>query len=305
MGLSLKRFTKGVLDQVNPFDGGKTFANPIARPQPAQAPQQQAAKPTMGGGLPLYQDSQVRQRTAPAPVNDSQQTAATVMNMPIWDPKADPQPKPLGYSPMDETTRAAVDTAAKEYKWTPQFRDIVARAQPTITRELDSRGIKGATAAGTYSAGKVIPYNQYVNNQSIRVAPSLETSRVLTHEGLHAADLTDFKNRKDFAQAYDKYATPGVKKALAERTRMYAEAQNEAAFNRVRSLNPSMRTEVHSYLAEQMNIPEGLNNYYKRYYDVNAVPTRQMEKYRTYRSLSDALNGYQNRRARASLTEDY
>lgn len=290
--MSVLNLFKKVKAQIDPFDNGATFSNPAARPRPQPVP-----APAQRGPLPLYSRDQTSQRFMGAPRNDSEQ-GLRGLTLPIWAPTANPVAKPLGYEAPDDRTKQVLDQAATVHRWTPEFRDIVNRAQPRITQQLDSRGLKnGSKAAGTYQSnnGTGRPYNQYINPQQISLDPKYAVPDVITHEGLHAAYSSSPQTRRDFGKAYNTSATPDLKNSLARRTRNY-KTQAGSDFNDYNKLTPSMRTESHSYLSEQPQLPKGLQDYYSRFIDVNGTTNRLVNQYRTQRSIQDSLDLYRFRR---------
>mgnify|MGYP000908911022 CR=1 FL=1 len=286
----------------NAVDGAQKVASTVARPIAQQTSNTGGYRPT-GAGLPAFSRDQQSQRTAGKPVNDTQQPFARALQMPIWKQDANPVAKPLGYRPMDDSTKEYIDQAARSYAWTPEFKDIVARAQPVVTKKLDSSGLVNVPAAGTYSPGNYRPFNQYINNNQISLDPDFATPRVISHEGLHAADFMNENGRKDFAAAYNNSVTPRLKAYLNARTDSYVQGQDFNGAGRFESLNPSMQTEAHSYLGERANLPRGLSDYYKRYLDINAGRQAGQKRANLIQSVNDSLNGYRYRNGRPMSTD--
>ena len=297
--MSVLNLFKKVKAQIDPFDNGATYSSPAARPRPQPVP-----VPAQRGPLPLYSRDQTSQRLMGAPRNDSEQ-GMRAMGMPIWAPTADPNQQSIGYKPMDDATRSAVNRAAEEFQWTPKFREIVAKAQPQITNQINSDELNNIKAArGTYDSSSVgksgfRPYNQYINEQQIKIDPKYASPNVITHEGLHAADSKGgYGNRRDFIKAYNQSTTPAIQDYLSKRTEGYKSNQSPQSFSKFSQLNPSMRTELHSYLSEipmstGQNLPKGLQDYYRRYLDTSL--DQKLNRYKMGRSINDALTGYRYR----------
>ncbi len=248
------------------------------QPSPAQAPAQPPAN---------------QHNVNPVQPNDQAGKVNQSFNLPIWSPTASPVGSPLGFAPPDKQLQPSIDRAKAQFQWTPAFNDLVLKAQPQLSNKLDSRALQNVKAAGTYQSnnGSGLPFNQYINPQTISVNPKYQNPLVLTHEGLHAAYANSPTTRKDFANAYNNSITPEVANYLSNRTKVYAAANGHADFSNLSKVAPSLQNEAHSYLSEYPAatgnaLPPGLANYYSRYLNTNAP----QQTYQVFDSLQSLLH---------------
>lgn len=278
MGLSLRNLTRGIAADLNFRDNGKSHGNMQGRPRPQALPPQKVQLPIGGFGNAPQQ----------FPINHS---PAELIQRPAIAFGQQNQ--------MDEKTKLAVDHAGAEFQWTPQFRDVVESANPTITDKLDSSGLTNKVkAAGTYSNfGQPlipgVPALGYKSQQKLSLAPEYADPFVATHEGLHALFNDKPEVQAEFAKAYNQSVKqdPGIAQYLANRTKDYATNLPGAGqdFSDFYKLNPSMQTEIHSYLSEvptytNKQLPAPLAKYYARFINPNVRNTNK-----TVHSIREAI----------------
>jgi hypothetical protein len=265
-------FLENLINQVNPWDKGKSWGNPTGAPQPAGLRRNLQNHPSM-----------------------------QAMELPVWKPGANPTPAAKGYSMPSQEVQTIIDKGNSMFQYTPAFKELLYRAQPTIETP-EYGGLTNGVAGGTYSYGDktMMPFNEYMNQESIKLSPKFADANVLTHEGLHSAFQTNPQTRKQFAQAYNEAVRqdPRLAEYANRRTGNYATKQGLGEFSDFNRLNRSMQTEAHSYLSEYPLygggfLPKPLENYYSQFFNVNAAPNRRREQNGVLRELHSLLgNGY-------------
>lgn len=304
MALSLRRIKKGLFDQINPFDGGKTFANPNPPAKP-QAPAQELPPNLQPRNNAIYPES----------FYGAGGIRPEKLNNPLAiDPDSTPKSRAI-FAPADDTTNRVLDEAKNIYEFTPEFSGILKAAQPQALAErgIDTNGgLKNNTlAAGVYWNGKA---KSYSNNQRIELAKGYGSSpQVVAHEGLHAAFDTVPEAKKAFSDVYSRTTNPTIQDYLDRRLGSYPEYHGKQTLSNFSRLDPSIQTEVHSFLGEmpdygrgerQYQLPPALASYYSRYVNANSAGKKQVQQRQVQRSIMDALDGYQQRR-RYAFQEDF
>lgn len=228
--------------------------------------------------------------------------------LPIWKQNLNPTPEPAVSEAMPADVRNLANLANTKFQATPAFKILMERAQPTYTKQLNSRGLRTGQAAGTYHYGRIgalpaPPYSPAVNNQQIALNPKSTRNSAfgpmaLTHEALHSAFQTHPELHQQFADAYNQSAKQdsNMAKYLQRRTGDYAMNNNTQNFSDFNSLNPSMQTEVHSYLSEYptysgRQLARPLANYYRRWINPNQVRDVGQVKNSIYRAINPSRQG--------------
>jgi hypothetical protein len=211
-------------------------------------------------------------------------------------------------NPFDSESRGnnLINRTDTRYGLTPSFKSAIGDTNPYVDGNLrDAEGLQESKAAGLY-----FPKADYSNNNSRMWATDKnrgDAPRVMLHEGLHASfDSKDDNQRQQFLKLlqsslpadeqvnYEDGSTGarGPRSWLAGRTEAYKSKQDLGDFLK---LNPSMATEIHSYVPEYYEVtgqsmPQQLSNYYSQYYDTN----RPQQSSRTFNAIEQFRRGGNN-----------
>lgn len=284
MGFSLKRFGKGILDQINPFDNGKSWGNPTGQPRPA--PKQD---PYAGIVNDVSQINRLPRGLASAAIDKYQGAASHV------------------FSPMADAAKKVFDSADNWNDYTPEFEGIIQRAQPRVSQGRELNELTKRGAGGTFNPADYMNRHD-LNKREINMRPDQlgGPNSVLTHEGLHAAWDEHPERQQEFAKAYDQSVDEGIMNYLDRPLSggLYPAYKGKATLRNTRNLDPDVINEAQAYLSEYPGLPKPLKNYYSRYIDVD----RPAQVAQTRNGILDTLDGRRRlyrQQYRARYGDDY
>jgi hypothetical protein len=316
MGFSFGKIKNGILAQVNPFDGGKTWSNPQgASPQPQMQP---------GTGPGIYKPPAVYNQPVP-------EFAPPVKQAPTYLPDSfkgfskglDDVSFKVGQAqnnlrqaagrgitglveainPYDNESKGnqLIDSTVSTYGVTPELKRAMDNTNPYVVdpNTLDSRGLtNNRAAAGTYTLRR--PGDNLQSRLSVTNSTgAMDKKSIMFHEGLHAAyDTSPQQDREKFLDIIQRVIPQGVvtpplrkndtRSWLEQRVAGYRDPNHD--MSDFKALSPGMQTEVHSYLPEYYEnygrpMPAELSQYYSKYY----TPGRMMQRDRMVNEIANAV----------------